>query len=43
MEAEEGYLQVTGGKVWYKLFGQGAAGLPLVIVHGGPGGVARLS
>lgn len=37
MNAEEGSIQVTGGKVWYKLLGKGMAGSPLLIVHGGPG------
>lgn len=37
LQTEEGYIQVTGGKVWYKMIGNGAVGLPLLVVHGGPG------
>ena len=32
----EGFVQVTGGKIWYKIIGEGK-GYPLVVVHGGPG------
>ncbi len=32
----EGFVQVPGGPVWYRVFGSGTA-TPLVIVHGGPG------
>lgn len=32
----EGFVQVEGGPVWYRIFGSGP-GIPLVIVHGGPG------
>lgn len=33
---EEGYVEVTGGRVWYSIQGEGD-GVPLVAVHGGPG------
>lgn len=33
----EGFINVTGGKVWYKIFGAEKAGTPLLVVHGGPG------
>jgi len=33
----EGFAQVQGGPVWYRIFGSGP-GTPLLIVHGGPGG-----
>lgn len=33
----EGFIQVPGGPVWYRVFGSGAK-TPLLIVHGGPGG-----
>jgi proline iminopeptidase len=33
---QEGYVDVTGGKVWYEIVGAGPA-TPLIIVHGGPG------
>jgi proline iminopeptidase len=32
----EGFVQVEGGKVWYKIVGEGK-GTPLLLVHGGPG------
>ncbi|TWT00499.1 proline iminopeptidase-family hydrolase [Planomicrobium sp. CPCC 101079] len=33
----EGFIQVTGGKVWYRITGDGS-GIPLLVLHGGPGG-----
>ncbi len=35
----EGFAQVEGGPVWYRIFGSGG-GTPLLIVHGGPGGTS---
>ena len=32
----EGFVQVEGGPVWYRIFGSGP-GTPILIVHGGPG------
>lgn len=32
----EGYVQVTGGRIWYRVVGTGK-GTPLLILHGGPG------
>jgi len=37
VEFEEGYIEVTGGKVWYGLYGRSRPGIPLVVLHGGPG------
>jgi len=37
--ATEGYLPVPGGRVWYRRMGSGA-GIPLLAVHGGPGGTS---
>lgn len=34
---EEGYVAVEGGNIWYKIIGKGK-GIPLLILHGGPGG-----
>jgi proline-specific peptidase len=34
--ASEGYVEVTGGKVWYRITGAGD-GVPLLLLHGGPG------
>ncbi|MFA4921854.1 MAG: proline iminopeptidase-family hydrolase [Candidatus Neomarinimicrobiota bacterium] len=33
----EGYIKVTGGKVWYKIVGANQKGTPLLLLHGGPG------
>ena len=33
---DEGYVEVTGGKVWYKIVGSGTA-TPLLLLHAGPG------
>ena len=38
VEVREGYAPVTGGRVWYRVVGRGGA-IPLVTVHGGPGGI----
>jgi proline-specific peptidase len=35
MREEEGYLDVPGGRVWYRIVGEG--GTPLLCLHGGPG------
>jgi proline-specific peptidase len=32
----EGHIDVTGGRVWYRVVGDGG-GLPLLTLHGGPG------
>lgn len=34
---EEGYVKVTGGKVYYKKVGEGSKP-PIILLHGGPGG-----
>ena len=34
---EEGYIAVTGGKVWYRIIGVNKPGIPLLALHGGPG------
>lgn len=36
LSPEEGYVQVTGGRVWYRIEGSGTA-IPLLVLHGGPG------
>ena len=36
LEPAEGFVQVPGGKVWYRVVGRGQA-TPLLILHGGPG------
>ncbi|MED4754326.1 proline iminopeptidase-family hydrolase [Brevibacillus choshinensis] len=38
MERKEGYIEVTGGKIWYNLVGEGnKEKTPLIVLHGGPG------
>lgn len=32
----EGYIHVTGGRLWYRIVGTGK-GTPLLLIHGGPG------
>jgi proline iminopeptidase len=36
----EGYVEVKGGKVWYRIIGEGR-NTPLLLMHGGPGGTSR--
>src|SRR5690606_21981224 len=33
---KEGFIPVTGGNVWYRISGNGS-GIPLLVLHGGPG------
>jgi proline iminopeptidase len=35
-KGREGFVEVTGGRVWYRIAG-GGAGIPLLTLHGGPG------
>ena len=35
IEVREGHAEVTGGRVWYRVDGNGP-GMPLATVHGGP-------
>ena len=37
---KEGYVSVEGGKIWYRILGQGNQ-TPLLLMHGGPGGTHR--
>ena len=37
LKPHEGYVKVTGGRIWYKVIGSGP-GTPLIAIHGGPGG-----
>lgn len=34
---QEGYITVTGGEIWYKIVGKNKPGIPLLVIHGGPG------
>lgn len=33
----EGHVAVSGGNIWYGIAGHGSSGIPLLVVHGGPG------
>ncbi len=37
LKPAEGFVNVEGGRIWYKVIGEGE-GLPLMVIHGGPGG-----
>ncbi|MBI0580791.1 proline iminopeptidase-family hydrolase [Neobacillus cucumis] len=37
MMRDEGYIEVTGGRVWYQIFNKNAEGTPVIVLHGGPG------
>lgn len=34
---KKGYIQVTGGKVWYQIYNKEKKGIPVLVLHGGPG------
>ncbi len=36
-EIREAYVDVMGGKIWYRISGADKEGIPLLVVHGGPG------
>lgn len=36
-DVREGYISVTGGKIWYRIIGAEKKGIPLLTLHGGPG------
>ncbi len=36
----EGFVEVTGGRVWYRIVGSGSA-TPVVVLHGGPGAASN--
>ncbi len=36
LQPGEGYVEVTGGRVWYRIVGSGTE-TPLILLHGGPG------
>jgi proline iminopeptidase len=40
--SNEGYVPVTGGKVWYQVVGEETGNPPLFTMHGGPGGTHNL-
>ncbi len=36
-DTHEGYINVTGGRVWFRVAGANSPGTPLLVLHGGPG------
>lgn len=40
LKAGEGYVTVTGGKIWYRILGEGKQ-TPILMLHGGPGGTSK--
>ena len=40
LKAGEGYVNVKGGKIWYRILGEGKK-IPILMLHGGPGGTSR--
>src|SRR5271166_4035307 len=36
MKADEGYIEVPGGRVWYRAAGEETDAIPLLGLHGGP-------
>jgi len=39
LETGQGFIDVPGGPVWYKIVGDGL-GIPVIALHGGPGGTS---
>ncbi|MGD6804549.1 alpha/beta fold hydrolase [Rossellomorea vietnamensis] len=37
MVVNEGFIEVTGGKVWYQIHNEKSNNTPVIILHGGPG------
>jgi proline iminopeptidase len=40
LKAREGYVTVKGGKIWYRILGEGKQ-TPILMLHGGPGGTSK--
>ncbi|MBK8610531.1 MAG: proline iminopeptidase-family hydrolase [Chitinophagaceae bacterium] len=40
LKAGEGFIPVKGGKIWYRVIGEGKQ-TPVLMLHGGPGGTSR--
>lgn len=40
LKAGEGYVTVKGGKIWYRILGEGKQ-TPVLMLHGGPGGTSK--
>ncbi|PEJ53286.1 proline iminopeptidase [Bacillus sp. AFS002410] len=37
MTVKEGFIEVTGGKVWYQIHNMDSKNTPVIVLHGGPG------
>ncbi|RKQ34668.1 proline iminopeptidase-family hydrolase [Oceanobacillus halophilus] len=37
MSVRDGFIEVTGGRVWYQMHDNGTEKTPVIILHGGPG------
>ncbi len=37
MNGQEGFIAVPGGNIWYGILVKRQTGLPLLLLHGGPG------
>lgn len=37
IERQDGFIDVTGGRVWYSIRGRPSVRPPLPVIHGGPG------
>ncbi|MBK8520437.1 MAG: proline iminopeptidase-family hydrolase [Ferruginibacter sp.] len=40
LKPAEGYVTVQGGKIWYRILGEGKQ-TPILMLHGGPGGTSK--
>ncbi len=40
LKARQGFVNVQGGKIWYRILGDGK-GTPIMMLHGGPGGTSK--
>ncbi|WP_422487144.1 proline iminopeptidase-family hydrolase [Gudongella sp. DL1XJH-153] len=36
-EVKEGFIETEKGRIWYSVYGEDKKGVPLLVVHGGPG------
>lgn len=36
-DLKEGFVSTAGGRIWYGVYGEDRPGVPLLVVHGGPG------
>ncbi|PGS47991.1 proline iminopeptidase-family hydrolase [Bacillus sp. AFS041924] len=37
MSVKEGFIEVTGGNVWYQIYNKDSKNTPVIVLHGGPG------